>query len=394
MTSVSCSPERQDFLDCLRGLALLGILLVNIVVFASPYYGSGLPNPLSTTLLDKLCALLVQTFVETKFYLLFSFLFGYSFSLQILSAQRNGQPFARTFMRRLLGLLILGVLHATLLYTADILITYSLAGLLLLLLRHRSDRFLAWLAAGLIATTAALWTYLIFGIDDGPFDPAKAHAELAQHILQYQGGWRDILAENIDMLKHSWSSLVMMQGPCALAMFCLGLIAGRRRLFQDRHANAVLRQRMRLWGLMVGLPSGLFYGYATTFLIGTQTEGVALILTILTAPLLMGLYCTLAWSSYQGKARATMQFLLAPAGRMALSNYLLQSLSCVLIFYGVGLGLVGQLSPSAILAVAMSLYLSQCLLSRLWLRRFQYGPVEWLLRSFTYWRRPPMQQPA
>ena len=141
------APQRQTTVDALRGFALLGILVVNIATFASTYYGMGLPDPLANALPERL-AVIVRTFVfETKFYLLFSFLFGYSFQLQKAAAQRAGRAFAPRMARRLLALWLLGVAHGVLLYQGDILTTYGVIGVVVLLLHRRGDRLL--LGAGI-----------------------------------------------------------------------------------------------------------------------------------------------------------------------------------------------------------------------------------------------------
>lgn len=391
MTPAAFSLQRQDFLDCLRGFALLGILLVNVKVFSSPFYGSGLPNPMSAGVLDRALDYIVGAVFETKFYLLFSLLFGYSFTIQMMSAECRNRSFSNSFLRRLLGLLLIGLLHAILLYIGDILMIYALTGLLLLGMRRCGDRTLTWLSAAVIMATALLWTCLILFEAAGSVDAAGLLAGIQEQTRRYQGGWPSVLAENLRVVREAWPIMAMLQGPMAFAMFCLGLIAGRRQLFLHLDAYRPWLRRMAFWGLLVGAPAALLYGYAATFLVGTIWEGGALILTILTGPLLVGLYCVLALKAYRGAAGGVMRFLLAPAGRMALSNYLLQSLACVFLFYGVGLGLIGRVSSSATYAIALMLYLSQCLLSRLWLKRFQYGPAEWLLRSFTHWRWAPLR---
>lgn len=123
--------ERQQMVDALRGFALLGILVVNIASFASTYYGLGIPDPMALSLADR-GASFVRAFVfETKFYLLFSFLFGYSFTLQMRSAERGGKAFVPRMVRRHVGLWVIGVVHAVLLYYGDILTTYAVLGAVL-----------------------------------------------------------------------------------------------------------------------------------------------------------------------------------------------------------------------------------------------------------------------
>ncbi len=145
MTEVQ--PARLLHLDALRGFALLGILMVNIATFASAYYGMAVPDPLFPRPVDNAVRWLVSFLFETKFYLLFSFLFGYSFTLQMNSAQQRGTAFVPRMLRRLVGLWLIGAMHAVFLYQGDILCTYALLGLVLLLLRRRSEAgAIGWLA--------------------------------------------------------------------------------------------------------------------------------------------------------------------------------------------------------------------------------------------------------
>ncbi|WP_425331188.1 DUF418 domain-containing protein, partial [Bordetella pertussis] len=161
--------QRLAHLDALRGFALFGILVVNIGVFASVYYGTGLPDPAFSRPLDQWVNVLVAVLFESKFYLLFSFLFGYSFTLQIDAAQRAGAAFAPRFLRRLAGLAVLGLAHAVLLYHGDILLTYAVLGALLLALRRTApERALRW----------ACWLALLAGLGAGR--PAGASAPVAR----------------------------------------------------------------------------------------------------------------------------------------------------------------------------------------------------------------------
>lgn len=154
------SPGREHAIDALRGFALLGILVVNAASFASTYFGVGVPDPAFSSPVDHAVRWLVSLVFETKFYLLFSLLFGYSFALQMDSARHSRDAFAPRMLRRLLGLLLLGVAHAWLLFSGDILVTYALLGLLLLAMRNLRPGAAVALALVLLLLVSSGWGLL------------------------------------------------------------------------------------------------------------------------------------------------------------------------------------------------------------------------------------------
>ncbi len=384
--------DRQLLLDALRGFALFGILVVNITAFASPYYGLGIPDPGAQTPLGQGVAFLVSFLFETKFYLLFSFLFGYSFTIQMRSAERDGKAFAPRILRRLLGLWVIGLLHAVVLFHGDILTTYAVIGVVLLLLRNQDDKRLGMLAVGLIAVTAALWAAAALAPEvtmRGHEAGASASAQAA--LAAYRGTPMTVIVQHLHELTKIWVVIGLMQGPTALAMFLAGLIAGRHALFAHVQAHRALFRRLFVVGAIVGLPGAAAYAYTSVNLTGTVWEILGLALSLFTAPFLTAAYgggMMLVFQSRRGQALAG---LLAPAGRMALSNYLLQSLTCAVIFYAYGFRMIGEVPPIAGLGLAVAIFAGQLVLSRWWMARFAYGPLEWLLRAFTLLRFSPMR---
>ncbi|KQW65072.1 DUF418 domain-containing protein [Variovorax sp. Root411] len=387
--------ERQQMVDALRGFALLGILLVNIATFSSPYYGAGLPDPMAVSLAER-SALFVRTFVfETKFYLLFSFLFGYSFTLQMQSAQRDGKPFAPRMARRLVGLWVLGLLHAVLLYHGDILATYAVLGAVLLMLRRRGDVFLARCAIGLVLATSLLWAgigYLLTVAGASPETLRNAYADAAVALAAYRGTPATVIVQHLRELSQIWWITGLVQAPTALAMFFAGFIAGRHGLFANAAAHRALFRRLLSWGLAIGLPGAAVYAFPSMRLDNAVREFYGLAATLLTAPFLAAAYAAGLVLLMQTPRGRMLQGLLAPAGRMALTNYLMQSLVCAWIFLAYGLRWIGTVGPLAATAIAFAIFAVQLALSRWWMRRFVYGPVEWLLRAFTNLERPVVRR--
>jgi len=392
--SGSASNERQHMVDALRGFALLGILVVNIASFASTYYGLGIPDPLGVSLADR-SASFVRAFVfETKFYLLFSFLFGYSFTLQMQAAERNGKPFVPRMVRRLVGLWVIGVLHAVLLYYGDILTAYAVLGAVLLMLRRRGDVFLACAAIGLVLLVSLLWAGvgLMYSQADMQMATQAAYADAAAALAAYRASPAMVVVQHLRDLSQVWWITALVQAPEALAMFFAGFIAGRRGLLAHVEAHRKLLQRVLLWGLAIGLPGALAYGLPAMRLNDAVRELQGLAVTLLTAPFLAAAYAAGMLLVFQTGRGSALARLLAPAGRMALSNYLLQSLVCAWIFLAYGLRWVGTIGPLATFAVALAIFAGNLALSRWWMHRFAYGPAEWALRAFTNLRLPPMRR--
>jgi uncharacterized protein len=388
-------PPREHAIDALRGFALLGILLVNAGSFASTYFGLGVVDPAFSRPVDHAVRWFVALVFETKFYLLFSLLFGYSFALQMDSAQRAGSAFVPRMLRRLAGLLLLGLAHAWLLFAGDILVTYALLGLLLLPMRRLRPDTAAALAVALLALVSLGWGLLAWLMSLAPpmdWPLAEVHAKAQQAAAAYRAGPLEAIAQRgRDMADGVWFVIVFVQGPCALAMFLLGLAAHRSGyLARAAGEPARLRRWMRCC-LSIGAAGALLYATVQTSLVRQSDHVSAAVLAVdlATAPFLtLGYVAALLWVLQHSRHGRALAAWLEPAGRMALSNYLMQSLVGALVFTAYGLALVGRVPPLAVLLGCVALYAAQLALSRRWMARHAYGPVEWLLRAFTLLRWP------
>jgi len=394
--TADAAPPRESLVDALRGFALLGILVVNIASFSSTYYGAGVPDPMALSWVER-CASFVRTFVfETKFYLLFSFLFGYSFNLQMQSAQREGRRFVPRMGRRLLALWVLGLQHAVLLYHGDILTTYAVIGTVLLMVRRRGDVFLMRSAIGLVLATSLLWAgvgYLL-SFAGVPMDLRGAYAEAATALAAYRATPATVIVQHVRELTQIWWITGLVQAPTALAMFFVGFIAGRRGVLAHAEAHRALLHRLLFWGLALGVPGAALYAWPSVRVENSIRELYGLSATLLTAPLLSAAYASALVLWMLGPRGHALEAWLAPAGRMALSNYLLQSAVCAWLFLAYGLRWIGTMGPLAATGIAFAIFGCQLVLSRWWMRRFAYGPVEWLLRAFTNLEWPPMRRPG
>ncbi|MFQ6853434.1 DUF418 domain-containing protein [Streptomyces sp. 35M1] len=389
-TAGAARPRRIVEVDALRGFALCGIFLANVLVMAGldGQRGGG-PH---TSGVDQVAYWLVMMFVQTKFYLLFSFLFGYSFTLQMDAAERDGAAFAPRMLRRLLALFVLGLLHAALLYPGDILATYAVLGLVLFATRS-ADPGRMWRAAlrvyGVVAALYLLLGALVALVDTG--DDGTPPATLAEQAAAYRGGPGDVIGANIAAWPEVLAGLFLMGG-MVVAAFLAGFTAGRRRLLTAAPAAAPDRvarlRRILVVGLAVGLPGGALMAAGTVGPLGARWTVPTFIVGMLTAPALSAAYASglLLWFTTPRGARLAAK--LAPAGRMALTNYLAQSLVMALAFTGYGAALYGRTGAAAALGGALLFYVLQLAASARLMKRHRLGPVERLLRTVTVWGRP------
>ncbi len=400
--------ERIETLDVLRGVALLGILTVNMTGFSWPVEQMMMRQQFWETRPDVIADWIVRFLAEGKFYPLFAFLFGLGSAIQMERAETCGANFTGRFCRRLFALFAFGLVHAFLVWEGDILLWYAVCGFLLLPFRKRPPKtLLIWAALCLLIPTLLillLWA-LLAGLSLVPEIATSIQKELALetetsarqieetiHVFA-QGSYAEIFTERVGNLIFMWL-VGIFYVPTFFAMFLLGMYAGKRRIFQDIEANVGRIRRVLVWGLIIGLPANLFYtvGMAVSDLSDVRfvwllsqafvgVGGPAQSLAYAAAITLM-----LRRARWKHSLRS-----IADAGRMALSNYLLQSLVCTTIFYSYGLGLFGSVGRAAGLGLAVVIYAAQVRFSVCWLNRFRFGPMEWLWRSLTYGKRPSMR---
>ena len=378
--------------DALRGFALLGILAVNIWAFADPYYATTESNPTYGSGLDHAVRFFVSLFFETKFYLLFSFLFGYSFTLQMTAAERAGTVFFPRMLRRQSGLLMLGLLHGAVLYYGEILSMYAMLGLILLACRGFRPSRAVKFGMGLVVVMGAVWMLLgIAGIDERSAGGSAAFGANAK-LAAFSGNAMATLGYHAAQLPETVAALVLLQAPSAMAMFLLGFAAGRVRLFENPERYRVPMRRIMFIGFPLGFIGALSYALAATYAPGSGLETLAFGLGQLTAPLLTASYVMAGLMLFRTVLGRRIEQALAPMGKIALTNYLGQSVALGILFTGYGFGLVDRLSPLAVLAFVPIIFAAQLVLSSWWLRRHLYGPGEWVLRAITIAGIPPWRR--
>ncbi|MBB5917533.1 uncharacterized protein BJY24_006445 [Nocardia transvalensis] len=371
--------------DMLRGFALFGILVTNAVVVTSLLNLVGPeddPRPRFDGGIDLLTTGLIDGFFLGRFYLLFAFLFGYSFTLQIAAARRaDVSPRAR-LLRRCGALFAIGLAHVLLLWIGDILTLYAVLCLILILLRTLRPR---------AAVITGVILYVLYSLPS-LFAPTSGGISDLAHLFDLQrlqegftGSFSDTLHTQLAFgplfLLFTWVG----QGVPSLALFLLGMAAGKRRLFED--GDLIRRWTPRvLWaGFGVGVPVSLI-----TWAVGAEIlrplpllPGVQELVNPLMTFAYMAVILRLARSRW-----ASAVARLAPAGRMAATDYIGQSVVFMLVYSGYGLALADDVPPLAVVGIALVTFAAQLWFSAWWLRGHAYGPVEWVLRAATYLTRP------
>ncbi len=392
--------ERIDALDVLRGFAIFGILLANVQVFSGFVLLSEAQRAaLPTAGADGVTMLLLRALVEGKFYSIFSLLFGIGFAVQLQRAGALGLDAAPRFRRRLVTLLLIGAVHAFLLWYGDILLLYALAGFCLLPFRNREDRRV--LMAALIFLLMPLLQYgLMVGLallaGGGPDGAGNATNPLDPVIVTLAtGSYLEVLRANLTALTYRWMDLFFTgRFFKVLAVFLFGLWIVRRGLLTDTPHNRVVIRRAAGWGLLIGLPLNVLLALAGEHSYYTlEPRGMlfAVLYTVGVPTLAVGYAAVvvMAWRQLQGRG---VLRLLTPVGRMALTNYLLQTIIALLIFYGFGLGFFGRVGAAPAIGIAVAIFLFQAPISAWWLSRYRHGPAEWVWRRLTLAEPLPMRR--
>lgn len=405
--------ERIEVVDVLRGVAIFGILCVNMFWFSNPFMlMMGTPSQWTASH-DRFAQWLIRLFCEQKFYSLFSLLFGFGMAILMTRVEGRGGSFVRLYVRRLLFLLLIGICHVVWLWPGDILIVYALIGFVLLLFRHcRPGTLLAWAIALHVVPSLLICGLTVLGklgeafanavptTGPAPQDPAAemtatfARWAAAGYETYAHGSFGAILLQRLADYALAFLFTSIFAGPCILGMFLLGLYAAGRGVLHQPAAHAGFLRRLVLVCLPIGLVANLVITICFELAPRSEVSWLAIpaaIVNIFGPALLCFAYAAgLVLLSQHGQWARRLHPL-ASVGRMALTNYLLQSLICTLIFNSYGLGLYGQVGPAAGLGLTVAIFALQIPLSMWWLRRFRFGPAEWLWRSVTYGHAQPLK---
>jgi uncharacterized protein len=383
--------ERLVAIDALRGFAVFGILVVNILFFAGPI--PWISSAHWTGFADRVAMFVVEVFFTAKFYTTFALLFGFGFGLQMIRAERAGRPFVRPYLRRILFLFLIGILHASLIWYGDILHVYAILGLLIIPFRRLSAMTIAPIALIALVIPIALFFLAALAISmTGASSGSDSFFDTAAVIRTYaSGSWSEIMSQRLsDWLFLEVAALFFW--PTLFAMFLGGMLLSRTDVARR---PADFRRPLRIAavaGVSIGVPINVLAWWlqqgSDPMEMSWRMAWHQTVLAVGAPVLAIGYGSIVLLMSSRSAVLAPF----AAVGRMALTNYLLQSVVGTLIFYSFGLGLFGSLGPAVLLPMAVAIFAVQVPLSIWWLGRFRYGPVEWLWRGATYGRMPALRR--
>lgn len=389
--------KRIDAIDIVRGFALFGILVENMVIFKYPILFERYPSSIPSGI-DNTAAWFIQLFFAGKFYMIFAFIFGLGFYFFMERILAQGGDFLSLYRRRLLTLLLIGLMHMILLWIGDILVSYALVGFLLIAFRHSSlEAIKKWIVS------LALLSSLLYGllglyngfaqIRVGDMFDLYMTANINRVLAYYaNSSYVELLLYRVGSeLPNALISLVISV-PSILALFLCGFYIGKKKIFSNLSENRVLLRKALLWGLILGaffmsLFVAVEAGYWQT---GIPARSALLLVSNHAASFfLFPAYIALILLLLQGNLFNLLLKPFSAAGRMSLTNYLSQTIICIIIFNGFGFGLVNRLSVTEGLSLALAIFVLQVIWSNIWLRKFRYGPMEWLWRVLTYKQLQP-----
>jgi uncharacterized protein len=417
--------ERITSVDCLRGVAILGILILNIVAFGLPYFacfdttvaGGSTGANLSSWFINQL-------FFEGKMRTLFSMLFGAGVVLftHRLEKRAPGVRVADIFLRRNLWLIVFGLIHAYFIWEWDILYAYGVVGLMLFTFRHAPPKRL--IVAGLLLLTVLPYKHYVHARELQSMRDTAAQAALAEnptedqreaqkawadYLKEHKPGPEEIAKETAGHLDGYWAYFHLREGGVAKSQ-SVGFYGGE---FFDTASMMLIGMGLYLLGVLsadrsypfyatmialgygIGVPINAFVAYRTmtsgfdpvvmafggcAYDVGRLTVACGHIGVVM----LLMKSGSLRWLTSR----------LAATGQMALTNYISQSLICTTLFSGYGLGLFGKLQRYQLWYVVFSIWVFQLIASPIWLRYYRYGPLEWVWRSLTYWHKQPFRRVA
>ena len=395
--------ERIPSLDVLRGFAVLGILIVNMQGFAR--ISTAYVNPVSAGGFAGAEVWLwsfVYLFADTKFISIFSMLFGAGMAMMSDRMAARGVPGTGLHYRRQFWLLLIGLVHAYLIWHGDILVAYALCGFLLYPLRNLGPRRLLWIGGCAVAFVVLLWGLLGMSI------PYWSQEDLALAAAEWSPP-QEVVDAEIAAFRGSWAAQVRTRAPISLmletsaflgfflwragGLMLVGMALYRLGVLTASRSTAFYR-RMAVIGLAAGLPLAaggvaykLYHGFAfeKTLFQGTLFNYVG------SVGVCLG-YLALVMLAVQRGWLMGLQRRLAATGRMALTNYIAQSVICSLIFYGHGLGLFERIGAPGRLGIVVGIWVLQLWWSPWWLARYRFGPLEWVWRSLSYMKRQPLRR--
>ena len=409
ITSPVTSTERIVLLDVLRGLAIFGILMVNMQIFYRPVSLMLAGYPGFVSIADTIAEIFIKFFFEGKFYVIFSMLFGYGFWLFINKTASGGKSIIPVYRRRVFFLLLFGIMHVVLLWAGDILVFYALFGFLLIAFRRKSERGLIKWATWLVIIPIVLSSLAVLMTGLASMDPdAKAAVDaslqervtfmesmIAKASAVYSTG---SFAEIVSIRMREYQLLlpgIFFFYPMVFAMFLAGVWAAKTGIIKNYKDHLPFFRKTFRTTLIIGLIANTVFTYSYF----RTSAAMADIYTVLYSAghILGGISFGIMYVSgivllvNRGKLKG-FGSLMSPVGRMALTNYLMHSIICTTIFLSWGFGLFSKITAWHGVLLTIVIFGIQVYYSKVWLKYFDYGPFEWLWRSLTYGKLMPFRK--
>lgn len=397
--------NRIEIVDALRGFSLAGIVLAH---FVENYIGGPAPQSFiegtHSTIFDSLVDGFLEIFIRGKFFALFSFLFGLSFFIQMDRAAEKGVNFRGRFFWRILLLLGIGYIHH-LFYRGDILTIYAIMGMFLIPFYRVKTKWLLLLVTFIFLGGFRYLVFMINGTNpifsEFELSPNSETAAAYYNILK-EGSILDVFKSNATqghLMKLDFQFGIFSRGYLTFGFFLLGLVIGKVRFFENLENFRKKIRKTLIWSIVGFLVSLLSTG--AVFALSGAGQNVDFnswimmigltLYDISNISMTIILICVFIyfWRKIKGE-RFLMKF--APYGRMALTNYVLQSIIGTALLYGWGLGLLGEIPNIYTFIFSFIFIFLQMMMSKWWLSTFFYGPLEWIWRSLTYFKKYPIKR--
>ncbi len=396
LTKPTKKDNRIDLLDVYRGFAIFGIFVVNIVIMNSTFLNQDEFAKQWTSNIDQVSKKILQIFFYTKFFPIFSLLFGLGISMQALKLKENNKTFS-FLARRMFILFVIGVLHIIFIWSGDVLNLYAILGLLVSFLLSRSNKVILILSGFFLLFPfydqifSSIFEILYY--NPGSYLENYNGAEVNRVISQgtYSEGIKLRVLEYMANIPMLFGFL----GPIALSMFLLGIYLGKNKIYKS------LKSFIKKISLLVIIITVLTNIYRMAFLFllpqyeiyNNENFRPYFIKLMVVSDVITGIFYLwiIGWLWYNTK----LKYYLKPfkyVGRMALTNYIMQSLIGLIIFSSIGFALYETLSPSETLISALAVFCFQVVFSKIWLTFFKFGPLEWIWRCFTYKKILPIRK--
>jgi uncharacterized protein len=402
MESLTPTPPKKRIIeiDFVRGFALLGILIVNMSLFNGSVFDMITLPAVDPNFSEVISRGFIYLFAEGKFYSLFSLLFGLGFSMFIIREELYGVKTEFAYLRRIAALMVFGIIHAFFIWSGDILLAYSILGLFLIAFKNTSVKGLIKWSIGLISFIIIINSLLYLLIDiitKSPYadmvleqfelviDDYTKKSAMAHEAYTSSNYWAmiKIRAREVDLYYTGFFNVF----PSIMSMFLIGLAFGKSGKLNNIEGNKPFFIKLFWISLLVGLPIASLHAYGITTYSRLVFDLKGLYSNFglfLGSPILALAYFSGGILLFNRFSKNLFLVSVASAGRMALTNYLMQSIICTSIFYGYGFGLFGKLSVQMGIALSLVLWLAQLPISYWWLKRYKFGPAEWFWRGITY----------